>query len=111
MAGVGGAFPRRISPASGRRLRGIEVALADEGDVRSLMRYAAEPNPSDVDRIAEDVNDGDGAPWPAGACLITMAVQPGGASPGYQVSGEIKVIDRSPRPRFTLVGFRNHNVR
>ena len=43
--------------------------------MRSLMRRPAELNPSDLDRIAEDVKDGDGAPWSAGSCLMTMAVQ------------------------------------
>src|SRR5258708_8947000 len=111
MAGVAAALPCRIMPGSERRLRGIEVALDDEGDVRSLMRRAAELNPSDVDRIAEDVKDGDGAPWPAGSCLMTMAVQPVGNSPGPQFLGDIEVEDRSHRHRFTLVGFQHRNGR
>src|SRR5258708_28220695 len=98
-------------PGSERRLRGIEVALADEGDVRSLMRRAAELNPSDVDRIAEDVKDRDGAPWPAGSCLMTMTVQPVGDSPGSQFLGDIEDKDRLHRPRFPLVGFQNRNGR
>src|SRR6202158_6263366 len=111
IAGVAAAFPRRISSASERRLRGIEVALADESDVRSLMRRAAELNPSDVDRITEDVKDRDGAPWSAGSCLMTMAVQPVGNSPGPQFLGGIEVEDRSHRHRFTLVGFQHRNGR
>src|SRR5258708_9955358 len=111
MAGVAAALPRRICPGSERRLRGIEAALADEGDVRSLMRRTAELNPSDVDRIAEDVKDGDGAPGSAGSCLMTMAVQPVGNSPGSQFLGDIEVEDRSHRHRFTLVRFQHRNGR
>src|ERR1700687_3473255 len=111
IAGVAATFPRRICPGSERRLRGIEVALADEGDVRSLMRRAAELNPSDVDLIAKDVKDGDGAPWSAGSCLMTMTVQPVGNSPGSQFLGDVEVEDRSHRNRFTLVGFQHRNGR
>src|SRR5258708_3497383 len=111
IAGVAAAFPRRICPGSERRLRGIEVALADGGDVRSLMRRAAELFPSDVYRIAEDVKDGDGAPWSAGSCLMTVAVQPVGNSPGSQFLGDIEVEDRSHRQRFTLVRFQHRNSR